>query len=460
MKGEALGVASRTGGRARHSEGFMKLDRTPAVAAVIMSDISGLVKELGSKGSESRSAVLEAAEDELRVMLRRWAGLVLGVVAESLREEVEREVHCQCGERGRYKGEQERQQETLVGPFRYRRGYWYCHRCGRGWYPMDEALGVSGGQFSSKLELAMSLLGVGFAYRSAAQALDTLVGVQVSANSVERVVKRRGSTLDAHYRAVEARLLRGEEGALSGAPAERGEKRAWVVELDAADALFRDGWHEVKVGVVCVADSPEEERGEEPSYVARVRDMDGAGERLYAEAVGRGIQPERDTVVCLADGAPVNWSQFALHFPHRVEVLDYYHAMEHLWAAGKAGLGEDSDRTRTWVEEQATLLWQGKVPALITALETLAQQTGSEAVAREARYFCTNQERIRYNHYRQCGYPLGSGKVESACKQLVAARLKGPGMRWSDHGAQSVLTLRCALLSQRWDQAWSFTNAA
>lgn len=438
----------------------MKLDRAPAVTAVIMSDISGLVKELRSKVSEGSGAVLESAEDELRVMLRRWAGLVLEMVAESLREEVEREVHCRCGERGRYKGEQERQQETLVGPFRYRRGYWYCHRCGKGWYPMDEALGVSVGQFSSKLELAMSLLGVGFAYRLAAQALDTLVGVQVSASSVERVVKRRGTTLDAHYRAVEARLLSGEEGALGAARAAGGEKGAWVVELDAANALFRDGWHEVKVGVVCLADSPEATSAEPPSYVSRVRDMDGAGERLYAEAVGRGIRPEQDTVVCLADGAPVNWSQFELHFPHRIEVLDYYHAVEHLWAAGKAGLGEKSAKTRTWVEEQSTLLWQGEVPALITALEALAQRTGSEAVAREARYFRTNQERIRYNHYRQCGYPLGSGKVESACKQLVTARLKGPGMRWSDNGAQSVLTLRCALLSQRWDQAWSLTKAA
>jgi len=438
----------------------MKLDRTPAVTAAIMSDISGFVKEMRNRRDESSGTVLEATEDELRVMLRRWAGLVLKMVAESLREEVEREVRCRCGERGRYKGEQERQQETLVGPFRYRRGYWYCHRCGKGWYPLDEALGVDEGQFSSKLELAMSLLGVDLAYRSAAQALDTLVGVQVSASSVERVVKRRGTTLDAHYRAVEARLLSGEDGVVSAALAESGEKRPWVVELDAANALFRDGWHEVKVGVVCVADNLEASSGERPSYVARVRDMDGAGKRLYAEAVGKGIRPERDTVVCLADGAPVNWSQFELHFPHRVEVLDYYHAVEHLWVAGKAGLGEDSDKTQTWVEEQSTLLWQGEVPALLTALETLAQRTGSEAVAREARYFRTNQERIKYNHYRQCGYPIGSGKVESACKQLVTARLKGPGMRWSDQGAQSVLTLRCALLSQRWDQAWSLTKAA
>ena len=433
----------------------MKLDRAPAVTGVIMSDISSLVKELASKVGESSGAVLETAEDELRVMLRRWAGLVLGMVAESLREEVESEVHCRCGERGRYKGEQERQQETLVGPFRYRRGYWYCHRCGRGWYPMDEALGVGVGQFSGKLELAMSLLGVGYAYRSAAEVLDMLMGVRVSASSVERVVKRRGSALDAHYRAEEARLLSGEERAVRPVKAERGERGPWVVELDAANALFRDGWHEVKVGVVCQADS-----AERPSYVGRVRDMDGAGERLYAEAVGRGVRPEEDTVVCLADGAPVNWSQFELHFPHRVEVLDYYHAVEHLWVAGRAGLGDSGDKTRTWVEEQSTRLWQGQVSALIAGLETLSQRTASEAVAREARYFRTNQERIRYNQYRQSGYPIGSGKVESACKQLVTARLKGPGMRWSDGGAQSVLTLRCALLSQRWDHAWSLTKAA
>jgi hypothetical protein len=462
-KGEALWVVSRTGERARHPEGFMKAEMVQAVAGVIVKDIGDIVKRLVTDES-GRGEGLEAAEAMLQPVLRQWAGMVLETAAEALREKAETEVHCRCGEPARYKGEYERQQETLVGPFRYRRGYCHCHRCGKGWYPLDEALGVTGGQFSATLEQGMSLLGAGFPYRSAAQVLETLVGVRVSASSVERVVKRRGSVLETHYQKVEAQLMSGDERAASAPKARRVEKRPWVVELDAAKALFRDGWHEVKVGVVCLAESRKGKSGPvkavQPSYLSRVRNMEGAGERLYAEAVRRGVCPERDTVVCLADGAPVNWSQFELHFPHRVEVLDWYHAVEHVWAAGKAGLGEGSPDSGVWLQEQLALLEQGKEGEMVLAVEELAQHSGSADVAREARYFRTNQKRIRYAHFRSCGYPIGSGVVESACKQLVAARLKGPGMRWSDQGAQSVLTLRCALLGQQWDQAWTLTKAA
>lgn len=441
----------------------MKAGTVQAVAEVIVEGINDIVKKLTTEGGGSGGS-LEAAEAMLGPMLRRWAGMVLETASEALREEVETQVQCRCGESARYKGEQERQQETTVGTFRYRRGYWYCEKCARGWYPLDEALGVTGGQFSPKLEQAISLLGAGFPYRTAAQVLDTLLGVRVSAGSVERVVKRRGSVLEAHYQEVEAGLMGGDEGAVSAPKAKRVGKGPWVVELDAAKALFRDGWHEVKVGVVCLAESREGKSGlvkaVQPSYLSRVRNMEGAGERLYAEAVRRGVRPERDTVVCLADGAVVNWSQFELHFPHRVEVLDWYHAVEHLWVAGKAGLGEGSPESGAWVQEQLALLEQGQEGEMVRAVEELAQRSGSADVAREARYFRTNQERIRYAHFRSCGYPIGSGVVESACKQLVTARLKGPGMRWSDHGAQCVLTLRCALLGQQWDQAWTLTKAA
>jgi hypothetical protein len=96
--------------------------------------------------------------------------------------------------------------------------------------------------------------------------------------------------------------------------------------------------------------------------------MEQAGAWLYAEAVWRGIDPAKELVVCLGDGAPSNWSQFGRHFPQRVEVLDWYHAVEHLWAAGKDRWVEDSAQGREWVEGRKQELWEGRVEAVLAAL--------------------------------------------------------------------------------------------
>ncbi|MHB0878031.1 MAG: ISKra4 family transposase [Anaerolineae bacterium] len=440
----------------------MNEDMAQAISRMIVADIAGLVKRAGARARQGQVVALAAVEEEMRPMMRQWAGSVLGAVAAAMRKAAELEVRCECGRLCRYKGEQERQQETLVGRLRYRRGYYYCPQCGKGRYPLDEAMAVESGQFSRGLQEAMALQGTVQAFEAAAQQVRRMVGVVVSANAVERVTEGCGMVLERQYKERRERLLSGDGLGTGDSARAKGEAQQWVVELDAAKAHFRDDWHEVKVGVVCVAEPMADEQSEEevrvravrPSYAVHVGSMEDAGAKLYAEAIRRGVRPWQETVVCLADGAPANWNQFALHFPRRVEILDWFHAMEHLWAAGRAGLGEGSDRAKDWVKAQEELLWQGHSEAVIQAIEALAEETGVEAIGREARYFRTNQERIHYDRWREQGYPIGSGAVESACKRLGGARLKGPGMRWTAAGAQAVLNLCAALAAGRWEQDW------
>lgn len=156
--------------------------------------------------------------------------------------------------------------------------------------------------------------------------------------------------------------------------------------LDAAKVRFEDGWHDVKAGVVFWAEPRQEEElvGVEAtvqSYVAEVGPMEQAGVRLYAEAVRRGVAPGEDLVVCLGDGAPANWSQFGLHFPKRVEVLDWYHAVEHLWAAGKDRWGEGSTQAKEWVEARKQELWEGQVEAVLAALGGEEGEKEAQSVA-------------------------------------------------------------------------------
>jgi hypothetical protein len=239
-----------------------------------------------------------------------------------------------------------------------------------------------------------------------------------------------------------------------------------VVALDAAKACFRDGWHEIKVGVVGRA-QPVPRPGRDPgswrpgahvvgqSYIAHVGSMSGAAERLYAEVVRRGCDPAEEVVLCVGDGAPSIWNEFATHFPRRVEILDWYHAVEHLWAAGNGLFGEGTAQAGTWVAARKEELWDGDVGAVVAALQTAAEQESrGQAAAEEVHYFAVNAGRMAYAAYRAAEYPLGSGVVESGCKQVVGQRAKGAGMRWSTRGVQAVLTLRATLLSGEWEASW------
>ena len=461
MEGEALLVLVRSGWGARHREGFMSVTSTEGLAKGIVAEFEGLVKGVVRAAKSGEEVRLEAIEQGLRRLGREWLGRMLTHAVEQIRQVAEAGVSCSCGSVPRYKGEQWRSQETLAGKLRYRRGYFYCPGCRRGWYPLDERLGMLSGQFSGGLSEAMALVGVALPFAPAATMLERLAGVGVSASTIERLTEERGAALE-RWRAEE------QERVMSEPPIAWGPRAAeapgqWVAGLDATMTHFGDGWHEAKVGVICLARGQPtqmvepEVLVEDQTYVAHVGGIEEAGAKLYCEVLRRGVRPETDKVVCLADGAPGIWNQFALHFPYRVEILDWYHAMEHLWAAGKAGLGEGKPETTAWAKAQETLLWQGQAQTVIAALEALAQASGVEAVTRELNYFRTNQERLDYARYRASGYPIGSGMVESACKQVVGARLKGPGMRWSKPGAQAVLTLRCSLASNRWSQDWQLT---
>ena len=424
------------------------------------------VLEFAEGHGEMELAELE--KEAWRLSRDCFAAVVEGVMA-SRREVEEGKRQCACGGELRYKGEQRRQQETLVGLVRWHRGYYRCQKCGRGRYPLDEALAVAPGQFSECVQERAARLAVDRPFREAAAELREHTGIALSAREIARITEERGEVLAERGVRERQELLRGEGPAQGSRRAVLG--RAWAVALDATKVRFDDGWHEVKAGSVFWVQAGSREghspaqvrigaevRAKEQSYVTQVGSMEEAGARLYAEVIKRGIDPALELLVCLGDGAPGIWNQYALHFPLRVEVLDWYHASAHLWAAGKGVFGEGTPLAKQWVAAQEQLLWDGKVEEIIANLRTLSQAPAGTAAQEQIHYFEVNKERMRYPQYRAQGYPIGSGSVESACKRVVGARLKGSGMRWSKPGAQAVLTLRAAKLSNCWREAWLATR--
>lgn len=378
-----------------------------------------------------------------------------------------------CGHPRHYKGSTPRTLLTRVGPITIHRGYYYCDQCHQGTYPLDTILGLGVGQFSEGVQQGVCQLAAELPFERAASTWTALSGLPISAREVARLSEARGQRLEATLGDRQAALLAGTDAERPDPdPPQHLQPQGagiWAVALDAARICFRDDWHEVKAGVVFWAQPRAAEHpqagaiwdGAEASaqsYVAVTGAMAAAGGRLYLEAIRRGIVPSEQRVVCLGDGAPGNWEQFATHFPKRVEVLDWYHAVEHLWEAGKGLYGAETVVTTEWVSARKTELWEGRVADVLVALRAAEQEATGAAAAKQIGYFETNARRMDYAAYRAAGYPIGSGTVESACKRVVGARAKGAGMRWSKAGVQGVLTLRAELLSGRWAQSWPATR--
>ncbi|PIU60695.1 MAG: hypothetical protein COS85_23130 [Armatimonadetes bacterium CG07_land_8_20_14_0_80_59_28] len=166
------------------------------------------------------------------------------------------------------------------------------------------------------------------------------------------------------------------------------------------------------------------------------------------------------TVIIIADGAEWIW-KWAEKYEKAVKILDYYHLKEHLYQAGTALYGEDSLRVRQWVKPLENLLWEGKVAQTVERMQRMKPHGNAQEKSRKqealkdlATYLKNHEGLIAYSEHRDQGRTIGSGTVESTCKQLFNMRLKGPGMFWSVPGAQAVIHLRCVNLSRRWDQLW------
>ena len=415
--------------------------------------VKGLVEKMESgAGAEE---LIEAVHE----LSQSCFAPVLEAVLETAREEVEQAPVCaDCGQRLRNKGVQRRGMLTPLGHVHWRRRYYYCEGCRQGHYPLDEYLGIEAGQFTARYQEGMAMLGSCLPFAQAAALFTKLTGVSVSDRELNRTTEEHGARLTAQRLKQQQHWLdKGPE------PKKPQPDAAWGVSLDAAKVRFRDGWHEVHVGVVFpLKDSGSGDgraaRGSPSSYVAEVGKQAQAGEQLYAEAIRRRIDPGTERVVCIADGASGNWTQFAQHFGQRVEILDWYHATQHLWKAASGVWGEGTPEADEWEKELEKVLWEGQPETVLSKLCEAAHLPGGKAAAEQCHYFDSHGSRMAYDEYREAGYPIGSGTVESGCKQVIIARACQAGMSWKQDRLQSVLSLRAELISDRWDEAWSLAH--
>jgi hypothetical protein len=291
--------------------------------------------------------------------------------------------------------------------------------------------------------------------------LEELAGVAVAPETVRQEATTAGlAVADAGQRQATEVERSGEAAVpIDAAPG------TLVVEADGLLVRYLSGWHEAKVGLVAGCWPGEPHRLQAPSYVAARGTPEQFGPLWLAEAAHRGalevvgwtgdiagstlaLLPE---VVVLGDGAPWIWNLAAEHFGRRTEIVDFYHAAEHLASLGKALFGESDPHARVWARRATALLRERGATALLPHLGRTRATTAAAAEGlRLARgYFHTNAARMTYTAFRARGLPIGSGAVESAAKHVVQQRMKRAGMRWSDDGGRALLALCAHVASER-----------
>jgi Uncharacterised protein family (UPF0236) len=355
----------------------------------------------------------------------------------------------QCGRWQQYKGERMREVVFDCGTVTVVRAYYVCPECGTTSCPLDEQLGLVEGKEQGRLREKLALLAVVVPYHQAPQVCQTLLGSEYHAMTLRRVALREAARLTA-------------SGHRHTLPQREGDRLYLEVDgqlcptREPKDGPDDQGYREAKAVIAFSGHDVAEvskERHEILHKILQAQITDSETFRSIFTEVYRQARGERAAeVIVLADGARWIWNMVADLLPHAVQILDFSHAKAYLWEAAKIIYGEGSAFVAPWVKERETLLLEDKVPHVITHLRTFLDLR--PALAPILHYFEQNQARMRYGTYRQKGYFIGSGAIESAGKQLAAGRIKGPGMRWNVTEVNALLKLRCVFLEQSWQTYW------
>ena len=321
--------------------------------------------------------------------------------------------------------------------------------------PVLAEIGVDEKGFTPGLQELALLTGVLEPYEAGRdQLLRRFAGVSVSVEKIERLVAQEGERAQAFLRAVSER-----------SPGEWAEGQAGpcYVGIDGGMIFVEGRWQEAKLGCLYQARDRVELSATRAELLARqvvaVRGEPAAlGALLWPRAKSAGID-ERQEVVVLGDGAPWIWNLAAEHFPRRVEILDWYHAKEHVSATARILYGEGTERSAQWRKEQLDRLWDNRVDEAIATLRFLGAHPRSaakrETVEDLRRYLTTNRARMQYRTFREAGYQIGSGATESAIGHVIQQRMKRAGIRWGTAGADAMLALRSIYRSTgAWDTFW------
>jgi len=388
-----------------------------------------------------------------------------------------RSIPCSCGHQAHYHELRSKPVLTAVGAAEVSRPYYLCPNCHVGQFPADVELDIVNTEFSPGVRRMQAVVGQEAPFDHGRQQMKLLADLEVTTKSVERTAEAIGENIAAREREEMQRAVQLDLPMVVGKPVP-----VLYVQMDGTgipavhkETVGRQGktegqpshTREVKLGCVFTQTTWDEEGypirdPDSTTYTGAIETAEEFGKRIYVEAWKRGWSRAEQKVV-MGDGAEWIWNLADQHFPGAVQILDLYHARQHLWDLVRKLYPNDEVGQKTWMKiHQKRLLDKGKIEKLVAAIRSLqsANPDVAEKLRTETDYFDRNAERMRYPKFRRLHLFVGSGVIEAGCKTVIGARLKQSGMFWTVRGANAIIALRCCHLNGRFEDYWQDRRVA
>ena len=389
----------------------------------------------------------------------------------------QRRLPCSCGHTANYLELREKTLLTAVGTAQMQRPYYLCPHCHQGQFPADAELDVVNTEFSPGVRRMHALVGQDAPFDRGREQMKVLAGLEVTAKSVERTAEAIGEDIAQREREQMQQAIQLDIPVVVGKPVP-----ILYIEMDGTgvpvvkkETVGRQGktdgqpahTREVKLGCVFTQTKCDKEGFpiRDPgstTYTGAIETAEEFGKRIYLEACQRGAGSAVKKVV-IGDGAEWIWNLADLHFPGAIQIVDLYHARQHLWELARKLYPNDAGKQKAWMKKhQRRLLDKGKIEKLVLTLRSI-DATNPEVIEKiriETNYFERNAERMRYPKFRRQHLFVGSGVIEAGCKTVIGSRLKQSGMFWTVRGANAIVALRCCHLNGNFEDYWEDRRAA
>jgi hypothetical protein len=360
--------------------------------------------------------------------------------------------------------------DTVLGPVTLTRAWYHCAACRHGLAPRDAELGVAGASLSPGLAAMNDRAAATAPFAGAARLLEDLAGVRLTAKRVERAAEASGAAQAAAVRERSGLITSRKVVPLPPSPVP--DKLYAVIDgtgvpMTSKETAGREGkgedgrarTREVKLAVFFAQDRldddgyPVRDR-DSSSYIATFEPAAVFAGLVKAEGIRRGADHVRQFTI-LGDGAAWIWNIASSKFPEATQIVDLFHAREHLHDLARRLEFMLLDQKDEWLAARLEDLDYGDIDGICAAARAYPLEgIKKDELATALGYFENNAPRMRYHWFRSRGLFVGSGVVEAGCKTVIGQRLKLSGMHWTAAGADAITTLRCQQASRPEDQIW------
>jgi len=364
---------------------------------------------------------------------------------------------------------------TVVGQVTVSRPYYLCPHCHTGQFPVDVELDIENSEVSPGVRRMQAVVGQEAPFDRGRQQMKLLADLEVTTKSVERNAEAIGSDIAAAEQREIQRAIQldlpiavGEPVPIlyvqmdaTGVPVVKKETIGRRGKTEGQPAHTRDA----KLGCVFTQTKWDDEGyairdSNSTTYTGAIETAEEFGKRIYLEAWRRGWSRAEKKVV-IGDGAEWIWNLADQHFPGAIQIVDIYHARQHLWELARKLHPNDEVHQKRWIMVQQAMLDDGQIEKLVLSMRSInaANPEIADKIRTEADYFEKNAEKMRYPKFRRQHLFIGSGVIEAGCKTVIGSRLKQSGMFWTVRGANAILALRCCQLNGRFEDYWEARRA-